>query len=148
MEAQTGAAEAVDLKAHVAEIVSSHVSRNQIAPADLAAVITSVYEALRSLGKPAEPEPILTPAVPIRQSVSRDHVVCLECGHRAKTLARHLSAIHRLNPREYRVRWSLPPDHLSVAPGYSQERSDFAKRWGLGRRRNKSAEENPEAPSA
>ena len=41
MEAQTSAAEAVDLKAHVAEIVSSYVSRNQIAPADLAAVITS-----------------------------------------------------------------------------------------------------------
>src|SRR5262249_15799486 len=146
MEAQTSAAEAVDPKAHVAEIVSSYVSGNQIAPADLTAVITSVYQALRSLGSSAEPEPTLTPAVSMEQSVSRDYVVCLECGRRAKMLARHISAIHGLNPRENRVRWSLTPDHPLVAPGYSQERSDFAKRWGLGRRRNRSPEENPDAP--
>ena len=95
MEAETGAVEAADLKALVAEIVTSYVSSNQIPPADLTAVITAVYEALRSLGSPTEPEPTLS----IRQSVSRDYVVCLECGHRAKTLARHLSAIHSLSPR-------------------------------------------------
>src|SRR5262249_42642466 len=60
MEAETGAVEAADLKALVAEIVTSYVSSNQIPPADLTAVITAVYEALRSLGSPTEPEPTLS----------------------------------------------------------------------------------------
>src|SRR4051794_35243636 len=53
----------------VAEIVSSYVVKNQVAPADLSTVIASVYQTLKSLGQTPDPEPALTPAVPIRQSL-------------------------------------------------------------------------------
>jgi len=66
-----------DLEAHVAEIVSNYLAKNQVAASDLPALITTVYQSLQSLGKTPEP---LTPAVPIRQSVTRDHVVCLRSG--------------------------------------------------------------------
>jgi predicted transcriptional regulator len=64
----------------VAKIVSSYVRKKQLAPADMPALITTVRRSLLSLGKPIEPEPNRTPAVPIRRSVTPDSVISLECG--------------------------------------------------------------------
>jgi len=80
----------------VAEIVSSYVKKNQIAPADIPALINTVYLSLLAAGEAPEPEQNRTPAVPIRQSVRPNYVVCLECGRRAKMLRRHLRDIHGL----------------------------------------------------
>jgi MucR family transcriptional regulator, transcriptional regulator of exopolysaccharide biosynthesis len=133
MQTTNGNATSLALETHVAEIVSAYLAKNQIAPSDLPGLITSVYEALRSLGKAPEPEP-LKPAVPIRQSVTRDYVVCLECGWRGFTLGRHLSTRHGLTRNEYRARWKLPRNHALTAPAYSERRSEMAKNLGLGRR--------------
>ena len=118
----------------VVEIVSSYVKRNEVAPADLASLITSVYESLNTLGKPVQLETVLTPAVPIRQSVKPDHVVCLECGRRGQTLRGHIAAMHALSPEQYRSRWKLSPQHPLTAPAYSKRRSELAKQIGLGQR--------------
>ena len=40
----------------------------------------------------------LTPAVPIRRSVSDEQIVCLECGKKLKMLKRHLLTDHELDP--------------------------------------------------
>src|SRR5437660_7961416 len=80
----------------VAEIVSGYVKKNQIAPADIPALINTVYRSLLAAGKAGEPEPERTPAVSVRQSVRPHYVVCLECGRRAKMLRRHLHDIHGL----------------------------------------------------
>jgi predicted transcriptional regulator len=117
----------------VAEIVSSYLAKNQLAASDLPRLITAVYETLQSLGKTAEPEPP-TPAVPIRQSVHRDYVACLECGWRGLTLRRHLASRHGLSPNQYRARWNLSSGHVLTAPAYSASRSETARRIGLGRR--------------
>jgi predicted transcriptional regulator len=115
----------------VAEIVSSYLKKNQLSPAELPALINTVYQSLLSLGQPPEPEPP-TPAVSIRRSVTRDYVVCLECGWRGHVLRRHLQARHGLSPDEYRRRWELPSHHALVAPAYSERRSGIAKQLGLG----------------
>jgi predicted transcriptional regulator len=39
-----------------------------------------------------------------------------------------------MTPEEYRSKWSLPLDYPMVAPNYAAQRSEFAKRIGLGRR--------------
>ena len=88
----------------VAEIVSSYVTKNQIAPADIPKLITTVYQSLSAAGRAAEPEPARTPAVPIRQSVRPHYVVCLECGRRGHMLRRHINAAHGLTPDQYRAR--------------------------------------------
>jgi predicted transcriptional regulator len=120
-----------------ATIVGSYLRRNQVPADQLATVIATVHQTLLGLRKPAEePTPALTPAVPIRRSFSRDHVVCLECGWRGKVLRRHLRTRHALTPEEYRARWNLKPDHLLIAPAYSERRSVFAKELGLGGRRS------------
>lgn len=123
-----------------AEIVAAYVRRNQIASDQLATLISTVHRALAGLGKPAaEVSGERTPAVPIRRSVHRDYVVCLECGWRGQMLRRHLAG-HGLSVEQYRARWSLRPDHPITAPGYSERRSTMAKQLGLGRTRGASVE--------
>jgi predicted transcriptional regulator len=115
----------------VAKVVSSYVKKNQLSPADMPALINTVYQSLLSLGQPPEPEPP-TPAVSIRRSVTRDYVVCLECGWRGNTLRLHIQAKHGLSADEYRTRWGLRFGHALVAPAYSERRSEIAKKLGLG----------------
>jgi predicted transcriptional regulator len=62
--------------------------------------------------------------VPIKQSVSPDHIVCLEDGKKLRMLKRYLSASYRMTPEEYRARWSLPRDYpmvVSTALEFSPE---------------------------
>jgi predicted transcriptional regulator len=128
-----------------AQIVGGYLRHNSVPPTELHPVIASVHASLRDLGKPALAPEIRTPAVPIRQSVRPDYVVCLECGFRGKVLRRHLSVVHGLTPVEYRARWNLPHNHLIVAPAYSQRRSAFAQEFGLGRRKSPRAPASPPA---
>jgi len=117
-----------------AKIVRSYVRHNAIAAGELSDLITSVHRALGQVGKPAEVEEVRTPAVPVRRSVHRDYVVCLECGLRGKTLRRHISIRHGLSRVDYLRRWGLLSDHPLTAPAYSEQRSSTAKARGLGRK--------------
>jgi predicted transcriptional regulator len=137
MEATASSRRTID-QSLVAKIVSSYVRKNQLSPADMPALINTVHQSLLTLGKPPEPEP-RNPAVPIRRSVTRDHVVCLECGWRGRILRRHLQAMHGVSTDDYRRRWGLPFAHALIAPAYSERRSEMAKQLGLGQRGSPSA---------
>ena len=132
----------------VARIVSGYVKNNAVSASALPAVIASVYRGLSGLGKAASPAEPQTPAVPVRQSVRPNYVVCLECGFRSQTLRRHLRIQHGLERAEYYARWKLPPDYPITAPGYSARRSAMAKELGLGRRRRSATALAPEAEPA
>jgi predicted transcriptional regulator len=117
------------------DIVAAHVSNNSVSVEDVPTLIQSIYGALASLGNEGAasieaPEP----AVSVRSSVKRDHIVCLEDGKKMKMLKRHLMTDHGLTPAEYRTRWSLPSDYPMVAPAYAEKRRDLAKKIGLGRK--------------
>ena len=123
-------------------IVAAYVRRNQIGADQLPILISTVHHALASLGKPvAQFARERTPAVPIRRSIHRDYVVCLECGWRGKMLKRHLATGHGLTVEQYRARWNLRREHPMTAPAYSERRSGLAKQIGLGRGRGVSREE-------
>ncbi len=118
-----------------ADVVAAYVSNNTLPTAQLAEVINAVYNSLRSLeGQSAEtqPEP-LKPAVPVRKSVTPDYLFCLEDGKKLKMLKRHLRSTYNMTPDEYRAKWGLPADYPMVAPNYAEQRSEFAKKIGLGR---------------
>ena len=117
-----------------AKIVRSYVQHHIVGTGAVSELITSVHRALGQLGRPAQPEEVLTPAVSVRQSVRQDYVVCLDCGYRARMLRRHISTRHSLNPDEYLRRWGLRRDHPLTAPAYSEQRSTMAKQLGLGRK--------------
>ncbi len=125
-----------ELLQKTAQIVAAYVSRNVVAVSDLPALISSVYQSLATLGQPqapAEAPAALTPAVPVKKSVTPDYIVCLEDGKRLKMLKRHLMSTYKLTPAEYRTKWGLPSDYPMVAPNYAKARSEMAVKIGLGR---------------
>jgi predicted transcriptional regulator len=115
-------------------IVVAYVANNTTAMAELGDLIGSVGRALDALGRaqagPARPEP----AVPVRRSIQDEHLTCLVCGKQQKVLRRHLDVAHQLTPEAYREQFGLKPDYPMSAPGYSRQRSEMARRLGLGQR--------------
>lgn len=117
------------------DIVSAHVSNNNVTVNDLPTLIQSVYHALANVGEPAPVvEEKREPAVSARASVKPDAVTCMECGFKAKMLKRHLMTEHGLTPQDYRTRWNLSPDYPMIAPNYAAKRAELAKSIGLGRK--------------
>src|ERR1700746_3174239 len=117
-----------------AKIVGSYVRHHTIGAGQLSDLITTVHRALGELGQPNHPEELRTPAVSVQRSVQQDYVVCLDCGHRGKTLRRHINSQHGFERDEYRKRWGLRNDHPLTAPAYTERRSMLAKELGLGRK--------------
>ncbi|MEH6547328.1 MAG: MucR family transcriptional regulator [Sneathiella sp.] len=119
-----------------AEITSAYASNNEIGKGDLVDVIKSVYKSLSSLDAEMDSDRgPLVPAVPIKKSIQNDFIVCLEDGKKLKMLKRYLRSNYEMTPEEYRMKWSLPADYPMVAPAYAKRRSEFAKEFGLGRKR-------------
>jgi MucR family transcriptional regulator, transcriptional regulator of exopolysaccharide biosynthesis len=119
----------------VSGIVSAYVAHNPVPVADLPKLIERVHSTLVEIdgaGGAAESKPELKPAVPVRKSVTDDHIVCLEDGKKFKSLKRHLRTRYDMSPEEYREKWSLPADYPMVAPNYAKQRSDLARKMGLG----------------
>ena len=117
----------------VTKIIASYVSHHNVSPEQIPELIGAVHRIIDGLGKPSLPPGVPNPAVPVRRSVQRDAVVCLECGWRGKMLRRHLSTRHGLAGEQYLKKWNLPSDHPLTAPNYSEQRSSLAKELGLGR---------------
>ena len=116
------------------DIVANHASKNAMPSNDLSGLIETVFNTLSGLSAPpAKPEQ--EPAVPIKKSVSKKFITCLECGKGQKIIKRHLHSAHDSNPVEYRAKWGLAHDYPMVAPVYAALRSTLAKDIGLGRKR-------------
>ena len=137
VEENTQAIPAQDVLRMAVDIVSAYVSNNSIAAPQVPEIINTVYSSLKMLnGQSVEtPSDPLKPAVSVRKSVNPDYIVCLEDGKKLKMLKRHLRAAYGMTPDEYRAKWGLPADYPMVAPNYAQQRSNFAKQIGLGRKK-------------
>jgi predicted transcriptional regulator len=117
------------------EIVTAYLRNHPMAAADVPILVATIARELGGLGRepeePAQPEP----AVSIRRSVQRDHLVCLICGRKLKSLRRHLAVAHNLTPAGYREMFGLKRDYPIVAPAYAEQRVAIARGSGLGLRR-------------
>jgi predicted transcriptional regulator len=131
----TEQAESNEILALTTNIVAAHVSNNSVAVADLPQLIREVHDSLTSVGAGGGREAERpTPVVPIKKSVTPEHIVCLEDGKKLKMLKRHLKTAYNMSPEEYRERWGLAADYPMVAPNYAKQRSKLAKQIGLGTR--------------
>ena len=116
------------------EIVAAHLSNNALGGAEVPLFIQAVFDTLNALAS-EETGPIeLTPAVPIKRSVTDDYIICLEDGKKLKMLKRHLMTAYDMSPEAYRAKWGLKPDYPMVAPSYARTRQELAKKIGLGRK--------------
>ena len=120
-----------------AQIVAAYVARNSVPVADVPRLIEEVHKSLAAISGRVDSAERPQPAVPVRRSVTPDHIVCLEDGKKLKMLKRYLKTAYDMSPAEYRDRWGLPADYPMVAPNYARARSDLAKKMGLGTRREK-----------
>ena len=119
-----------------AQIVAAHAASNALERDALSAVIRQVYQTLLTIeAVPAAPVEKAQPAVPVRESVFPDYIICLEDGKQLKMLKRHLSSSFNLTPEQYREKWGLDARYPMVAPNYAEKRSSLAKQIGLGTRR-------------
>ena len=128
-----------------ADIVSAYLKNNRAGANSIPQLIQQVHQTLATLAPDAVAEsgtaaaPLARsrpePAVPITKSVFDDYIICLEDGRKLRTLKRHLRTAYNLTPDQYRRRWELGPDYPMVAPSYARQRSDLAKRIGLGQKR-------------
>lgn len=129
-----------DGQALVAQILSSYLSNNTVAPGDLPSVIENVKRAFAggvgeaSAATSESEAKVWEPAVPVKKSISPEAITCLVCGQRLKSLKRHLQAAHNLTPAQYREAFKLKSDYPIVAPAYAAQRSELAKSLGLGRK--------------
>lgn len=143
-----------DVVALASDIVAAYVANNSVPRTELPPLIADIHAAIERLrkGVAQEPEVKPTPAVPVRKSVTPDHIVCLDDGKKFKSLKRHLATHHGMTPDEYRQKWNLPRDYPMVAPAYAAARSSLAKSMGLGRKRVEQvptvAEEKPKRTRA
>ena len=77
--------------------------------------------------------PILKPAVPIEESVSDDHLICLEDGEKVVLLQSYLFRRYNMDPLTYKRRWQLPNDYPMIPKNYQNKRQRIALECGLGR---------------
>src|SRR5207302_9327956 len=122
-----------------ARIVSAYVSNNSVPANDLPALIDQVHSALARVsgGQVDMASEPLRPAIPLKKSITPDHIVCLEDGKKFKSLKRHLRTQYNMTPEQYREKWALPADYPMVAPNYAAARSQLAKQMGLGQQRRR-----------
>jgi predicted transcriptional regulator len=118
-----------------ADIVGAYVAKNSLPSAALTDLIGRVHQSLTGLSSVAMVEKVtpLVPAVPIKKSVTPDYIISLEDGRKFKSMKRYLG-LRNMTPAEYRTKWGLPNDYPVVAPNYAVQRSELAKKLGLGRK--------------
>ena len=132
------------------DIVAAHVANNTVSIGDVSHLIEKVHHALLGLGSaPGAAEAKSNgPALSVRASVKAEYIVCMECGSKQKMLRRHLRTAHGMTAEEYRKDYGLPDTYPMVAPSYSEQRSELAKSFGLGRKKGESAPRKREAKAA
>ena len=124
------------LMEHTATIVAAYVSNNSTRLADLPKLIATVIESLSAtptLKEKVEAPGHIKPAVRIAKSVTKDHIVCLDCGKRFRSLKHHIFYQHDLTPEQYRGKWGLSHDYSMHAASLGAARAHYAKTQGLGK---------------
>ncbi len=116
------------------DIVAAYAANNAVPGVGLPGLLGTVFHTLSDLGAPPV-EPEQEPAVPIKKSVSKKFITCLECGKEQKMIKRHLHSAHDTSPDEYRAKWGLAHDYPMVTPVYAALRRRIAKEIGFGRKR-------------
>lgn len=117
------------------QLVSSYIAAHKIEKKEIAPLLQDILTSLHNMKAPtagrfSAGRPV--PAVPIQDSITDDHIICLEDGKKLKMIKRHLKAVYNMSVDEYRQRWGLPADYPAVAPNYAKKRSSLAKVIGLG----------------
>jgi predicted transcriptional regulator len=121
-----------------AQIVSAHLSNQQMSSDEMLQELQKVYTSLKALeaGSPIAIESSVStesPKLTVKQAFKKDEIICMVCGKGGfKTLKRHLTMAHGLKPGEYRKQFGIPSTQSLTAKSYSESRRQTAIDKGLG----------------
>src|SRR5215469_16322245 len=122
-------AKSMDVLPLVSSIIAAHLSSAKVPSTELPGLVRTICDTLASLARGGLPRE--APAVPIAESITSKHLVCLEDGLKFRLLKRHLRQVHAMSPEKYRPRWGLPADYPVIATGYSQCAASWRRRAAL-----------------
>ena len=119
-----------------ADIVSAHVSVNEMGSDKLLDEVQSVFRTLETLAGAESTEAEATgqelkPAIPVNKAFGTDKVYCLVCGKAFTTLKKHLAISHNMSPKDYRKQFGIPSKTPLVARKYSEAKKRIAQEKGL-----------------
>lgn len=121
-----------------AQIVSAHVSNQQMTSDEMLQELQKVHASLKALEVNSfiaseTTHPPETPKLTIKQAFKKDEVICMVCGKGGfKTLKRHLNQIHNLKPGQYRKQFNIPATQSLTAKSYTESRRQMAIDKDLG----------------
>jgi predicted transcriptional regulator len=111
-----------------AGIIAAFVGNNQVESSALPGLISDVQTSLRKIISPLHDEHgPMVPAVPIKDSIKPDYLICLEDGKRVKMLKPYLLRQFGMTPDEYRNKWRLDQSYPMTPPNLSKQRSYLSK---------------------
>ena len=134
-----------------AEIVAAFVSNNSVPRSELSALFETVHAAVKRLAEGGAVAPAVSSrprrrcrsASPSRRIISSAWTTAASsnrCGGTCRPLG--------MTPDQYRAKWNLPDDYPMVASNYAAQRSELAKKIGLGQLRKKAVPAPPSLPPA
>ena len=118
------------------DLVLAQIAAHRLAPDDMHAVLQQTYASLQALkaqedthGSVAFATPkTLSEPVRWRKSITKHHVMCLECGQFFKQLSvRHLKE-HGLEGRSYRLKHGIPRTQPLAAKEMTSRRKEIVQR--------------------
>ena len=115
------------------QIVSAHALTTHMTTTELLAEIQKIHSVLQALDagvsspdggiiEVAEPAPNLT----LKQAFRTNEVVCMICGKGMKSLARHLTTVHQMNPNDYRKQFNIPKTQKLMSKTCAARRKEVA----------------------
>lgn len=119
--------------------------RDPIATDQISDLINTVHSTLNSLGQDGVEETA-------SDSGTIGSALCSARPHHLPRLRRRVKCLRRTcslrhgSVTQYKLRWRLASDHPMTAPNYSEQRSQFARKIGLGRKPSLQGS-RPAAPS-
>lgn len=114
------------------QVLAANLRHNALPASDVPGALRDIHRAFEMAAAPKAPMSNPKPAVPIRRSITRHYIICLEDGRKMKTPKCYLRSKYDLTPEDYRAKWNLPAAYPMVAPAYAAARSALAKKCGLG----------------
>jgi len=118
------------------DIVSSYLRKNTVPVSEIPEIVEVIHQKITALYPDVSTNNLQQdPAISVSESITPDHIICLEDGKKFKMLKKHLRTQYNMSPEDYRMKWSLPLDYPMVAPNYAVKRQELAKASGLGKPR-------------
>ena len=125
---------APDSRHLASRVLAAYLRHNMMPTGDVPKALREIYRAFEVLAVLGATAARAKPAVPVKRSVTRNYLICLEDGRTLKMLKRYLRTKYGMSPEDYRTKWDLSASYPMVAPSYAMERSAIAKKSGLGRK--------------